>query len=328
MITSSRILLGTIVAFVIVVLGLAAGSQIKKNIDSAPPAASSVTHDTLKADIPPNHNTYEISPPSRGVMLETFPIEIVPHGYATNVTLPARDGADIKTGQRVFLYREDGILLDSLGEVKEIKRQADDMINVSIDLSHNTELDANKIAKGKIILSREKDVPRLPYAALLRNEKAETYIWEVVENSDGTHTAYYKRANVVGGNDLVFVINAGVTSSNVFILNPDSALRDGQKINVRKYMYKPPSQNEDQRIIALVARRNSELKSQAIGLANLNRRAPAMGSISGTPQTGTGSGTTPMGPGCPYQPSAAQSFIDKIKVISAEDAKKAAIPSP
>lgn len=314
-------------AFVIVVLGIAAGFQIKQKMTGTP-SSTPVTRETLKADIPANHNTYEISPPSRGTMLDTFAIDIIPEGYAANVTLPAADGADIKTGQRVFLYREDGVLLDSLGEIKAITQDAG-TINVRIDLSHNTEIAADKIAKGKIIISREKDVARLPYSALMRNEKAENYIWEVVENSDGTHTAFYKRANVVGGNDVVFVINPGMASSNVFILNPDGALRDGQKINVREYMYKPPSQNEDQRIIAHVARRNSELKSQAIGLANLNRRPPSMGAASGLPpQAGTGSGITAMGPGCPQPPGATQAFIDKIKVLSTQEENKAAVPSP
>lgn len=314
-------------AFVIVVLGVAAGFQIKQKMSDTP-SSTPVTRETLKADIPVNHNTYEISPPSRGVMLDTFPIDIVPQGYSASVTVPAGIGADIKTGQRVFLYRDDGVLLDSLGEVKAIEPQAD-TINVRIDLSHNTEIPSDTIAKGKIIISREKDVPRLPYSALLRNEKAENYIWEVVKNSDGTHTAFYKRANVIGGNDLVFVINQGMTSSNVFILNPDGALHDGQKINVREYMYKPPSQNEDQRILAHVARRNSEFKSQAIGLANLNRRPPSMGAASGLPpQTGTGSGITAMGPGCPQPPGATQVFIDKIKTLSTQETNKAAVPSP
>ncbi len=326
MITSSRILLGTIVAFVIVVLGAAFGFQIKQKSSSMP--SSSVTRETLKADMPANHNTYEISPPSRGVMLDTYPVDIVPEGTAANITLSARDASDIKTGQRVFLYREDGILLDTLGEVTAVTQDAG-MITVRIDLSHNLEIPLDKIAKGKIIISREKDVARLPYSALLRNEKAENYIWEVAENSDGTHTAYYKRANVVGGNDVVFAINPGLTSSNVFILNPDAALRDGQKVNVREYMYKPPSQNEDQRIIAHVARRNAEVKSQQTGLANLNRRPPSMGAASGLPpQTGTGSGITAMGPGCPQPPGATQVFIDKIKVLSNQGAAASAQPSP
>ena len=326
MITSSRILLGTIVAFVIVVLGVAVGFQIKQKIDSAP-STSPVTRETLRADIPANHNTYEISPPSRGVMLDTFPVNIVPEGAAANVTLPSREASDIKTGQKVFLYREDGVLLDTLGEVTAITK-ASDTITARIDLSHNPEISPTRIAKGKIILNREKDVPRLPYSALLRNEKAENHIWEVVENSDGTHTAYYKRADVVGGNDVVFAINPGMTSSNVFILNPDGELRDGQKINVREYMYKPPSQNEDLRIMAHVARRNSEYKSAEMGRANTARNAAARAAAAGTPQMGMGSGMAAAGPGCPQPQSTTQSFIDKIKVLSAEEAKKAAVPSP
>ena len=251
-------------------------------------------------------------------MLDTLPVNIVREGTMANVTLSSSEGRDIEKGQKVFLFREDGVLLDTLGEVTAVE-QGSDTTHVRINILHNTEIPLEKIAKGKIIVNREKDVPRLPYSSLIRNEKAETYIWEVEENSDGTHTAHYRQANVTGGNDVVFIIGQNMATSNVFILNPDGALRDGQKINVRKYMYKPPSQNEDQRIMALVTRRNSELVSAARGIDNANRRPSGGGAVSADGIVMAG---------CPQPANATQSFIDKIKVLSTKAANKPAAPSP
>jgi hypothetical protein len=295
---SSRILIGTIVAFVIVAAGLAAGFQIKKQNDRPVP----VTRETLKADIAPNHNTYEVSPPNRGLLLDTYPVEITPEGPVALVKVPAKEAADVKTGQKVFLYRADGLLLDSLGEVIGIDQGSGkdaDFITVRIDIEDNPDVAPEKVAKGKIIVNREQDASRLPYSALLRNEKGETYIWEAEENQDGTYTAYYKRVNVTGGNDVVFTIVPSMMTSNLFILNPDGNLRDGQKINVNKFLYQAPSQYEDQRIAMISEQRKRHLQM------NASAENAAYNSAQQAPSAG-----------CPQPPDTTQAFIKKIQSMA------------
>lgn len=258
MVTSSRILIGTIVAFVVVVIGFGVGMQVRKDRENSPPV------EIAAEEIPFNNNTYEISLPSNGVLLETYSVNIAPEGYLAYARIPAGDAADIKTGQKVFMYDQKGELLDTMGEVLGVSLPDEDkLVLVQINLKNNPDIPPDLIASGKIIIDRQKNVDRLPFSALLRNEKGETFLWEVTEGADGVYTAQRVPVKILGANEVIFSMETMPGHSNIFILNPDEKLRNNQKINVRKNYYRPLTQYEDQRIEAVVSQRLNHIVSSS-----------------------------------------------------------------
>jgi hypothetical protein len=291
MVTSSRILIGTIVAFVVVVIGFGVGMQVRKDRENTPAMEAAVE------EIPVNNNTYEISPPSNGVLLETYLVNIAPEGYLAYVRVPEREAADIKTGQRVFMYDQKGELLDTLGEVLGVSLPDEDKLAlVQINLKNNPDIPPAIIGSGKIIIDRQKNVDRLPFSSLLRGEKGETSLWEVTQGADGVYTAQRVPVKILGVNEVIFSMETTPGHSNVFILNPDEKLRNDQKINVRKIYYRPPTQYEDQRIEAVA---NQRMNSIAVSSAT----PPESSSIS---KCGQPSSTT-------------QDFINQIRALSGTD---------
>lgn len=302
--TSRHILLGTIVAFGVMVAGFAAGMHFqKRNSASSPLTGISSNEAGGESEQTINNHVYEISPPSLGLMLETYAVAIQPEGYITRVEIPADGPAAIEPGQKVFLYNQNGEMKNSLGTIVNVIRQgAAGTAIAEIDIRNNPDVTLEEIAKGKIIIGRHKDAQRLPFSALVRNDKGETFAWEASENIDGTTTVRYKAVKVTGSNDYMFAIETNFQDSNQFILNPDEKLRDGQKISVRKFLYEPPSQHEEARITALVDARLRQIQGeQDIKSAVENNQQVAGGDTS-----------------CAQSPDAAQNFIDKIKMISAE----------
>lgn len=298
MTTTRRILIGTIVALVVIGAGFTAGLRFHDSRNSLRPAQPLAEKDTgiKDASSAGNNATYEISPPSHGLMLETYVINISSTGRIARVEIPAPDAEKIKTGQKVFLYDQNGEILDSMGTIVGVMPSGNFAL-LEIDLLHNPDVSPQNVSRGKIIVDRNMNAFRLPFSALSRNEKGETFVWEAAPNSSGTHSVKYKKIELQASNDNVFAIQLDQQSSNIFILNPDSNLRDGQKVNVRKFLYKPPSQYEDARIASVVERRMRQVES-------LQQIAAATAQNSG------------MSSSCAQSSNAAQDFIDKIKTIT------------
>lgn len=300
----TRILIGAVVCFLIMIAGLLLGFIASKHNFLSGSAQKSNT-----ASKPaPNFNTYEISPPSRATINQTKSVNISPLGPVAFVMLDKSEAGDIKTGQRILLYDDSGTLLETLGEVSEIKAGSDmlaDKVTVHMKLNGDEKVDTSKAVRGEIIISRIPDSARLPLSALIRNEKDETYTWEAVANSDGTTSAYYKRINVAVTTYDYFVIEQNSFSGAIYVLNPDKALQDGQKINVKKILYAGPAQTDESRISELMKRRRFERDAMAAQQAAL--QAPSGANV----QTGAAGANA-----CAPLPNAAAQFMRDVKDLA------------
>jgi hypothetical protein len=307
-ITSSRILVGTIVAFVVIAAGFAIGLKFHEKRASLKTGTSGSSPATFSAGdlLTENNTTYEVSPPSNGRMIETYAINITPEGPMTRVEIPSADSANIKSGQRVFLYAQNGELKDSLGTVTAIIPN-DDKALVEIDLQDNPDVSPKEITAGKIILEHNQNAFRLPFSSLSRNEKGETFVWEVSEGTDGNNIVRYKPIEILARNESVFTIQIDPASSNLFVLNPDENLRDGQPIKMRKFLYQAPSQYEDTRIASLVEKKKL--------LIEQHKQLQAM-----APPPGSG------GTACSQSCNASQDFINKVKSLGDTEKKSATSP--
>lgn len=312
--TTSRILIGTIVALVVVTAGFVAGLHFHEKRNFFKPA-------TLISQSPPEKNaplanmiTYEISPPSLGVMLETYAVNITPNGNIARIELPTVDAEKIKTGQKVFLFDQNGEMLNSMGTVMGIMPSGNFTL-VELNLRNNPDVWPGAVTRGKIIIDRNPNAFRLPYSALSRNEGGETFVWEVTNDANGTYTVKYKPVEIKSTNDAVFSIQTDHQSSNLFILNPDTNLRNGQTINVRKFLYKPPSQLEDARIQSIVEKRIKQIEDKKV--------LPELDPV----PVGDGGDTSGAGEGaCEQSGNAAQDFINKVRTLSEAPPQSAESP--
>lgn len=313
-----RILTGLIIAVLIVGAGLAAGYYFQSNPAALKKIASvAKPQSQQKKTSEPNHNTYEISPPSRGAAITKFPIEITPQNDEATVTAPADAAANVKTGQDVLLYSADGMLLEILGEVKSITPAKNDSVMISIKLNGAEGHPSDIAVRGDIVTEHISQAERLPLTAIVKDERGEPYLWEVIQNEDGISIAYYKAANILASTYDFYIIQQPDSVSNVFILNPDDKLSDGQKINTRKILFSAQPITDDKKVRELVAARiPSNFVDPYAGRALATGCGGGDSTVNATPGAGCGqasSGGT-SGSGCGTGgPDVIQDFIKKIR---------------
>lgn len=311
--TPVRILIGTVAGFLIVAAGVSLGLHYKFGQTNV--AARSVD----PSDSSPNFNTYDISPPSRGALLETLDIPLVPVQNGADVILEKTNAAAIRTGQRVLLYDAGNTLLETLGTVSLMDegRAPPGKILIHLDLNGDRDVSVESVVRGRIVTGRKSDVQRLPLTALVKDGTGLPYLWETHKNEDGTRTVYYKRATVTALTDEFVVIDQPSPGDNIYVLNPDSALRDGQKINTRETLFSASPQTDVGRIEALMKDRNNPYR-QIIKEVD----ASLTGKMSAPPPPGLPHSLQ----GCAQTESATDAFIKEIKTLSTPKQPQASQP--
>ena len=312
-----RILIGGILAAKIIVAGVVAGWYYKGNEDRLKAKAAQLA-ESFKPQPKENLTLYTLSPPSRGVFIEKIstPLSVRENGVAY-IVLEEEQAKGIRSGQNVILYDAQNQILNATGQVISSAYGTDsnsDKITADIKVQTAWNVPRETVARGDIIVQREAGAARLPFIALQTDpsDKKE-YVWESVRDYDGSHKAYKKPATVTRRNNEMVVIDVPYTSSNVFILNPDKNLQDGQKINAVEVFYSPPSEPSYEIIEATlrttfppVAGGAAYDPAEKFGLLNQSytcsaeRAAMAGGAGAGAPASG----------------DAAADFISKIRALS------------
>lgn len=316
---SPRILIGTLVAFLIICAGLGSGFYLYAHKQAAGRQESK----TAEKKTTPNFNTYDVSPPSRATTLDTKEIIINPVGNTAFVLLPKAEAENIKTGQKILLYTAENVLLETLGEVSAVTvgtDQLDGFVTVHMTLQSDDKVDATEARHGRIVLKRVPNSARLPLSALVRDDdENEPYVWTAVNNTDGTINAYRKRAQIIATTYDYFVIQPQGTDSGLYILNPDKDLEDGQTINTRRMLYAAPPEKDDFHIEALMADRRRER------MARLSAEAAATKG----PETSSEPAAAPGGSNsCAAPPNAAKEFMDKVQKLSPVTPTQGSLSTP
>lgn len=292
----ARILIGTTIAFLIIGAGLFTGWFFSTH------KIVSVEEKTERAvqKAEPNFNTYDVSPPSRATVLETYDLVIDGGGATISVPVPKKEAGAIKTGQRVLLYDAQGVALETLGAVKtvELGKDQPDSVMVTIEVQHDVRIDLTQARRASIVIRRIPAAPRLPLSALIQDDKGESFVWEAVQGRDGVSTAYLQKIYVASVTKEFFVLGEGSRRGSLYILHPDDALREGQKINTKNILYQGPPQTEDSRIEVLMEDRRLE-RMEDLNLWNKQNAGAAPG--------------TNMSAACNAQSTSVQSFISSIK---------------
>lgn len=314
---TERILIGTILFFLVIGAGFAAGLYASKNNATVKTATVAPIAQDKKSPRP-NHKTYRVSPPSIGADLTVISVKTVFKNGVAVVQLTAQEAAPIKTGQTALLYNDKGERLGVLGKViKVFQPPENDASPVTITISApNNDLYAEKtFTRAEIAVARNSEAVRLPATSIVE-DKGRTMAWEIFENEDGTHSAYSLDINVLKrSDDYVVIQQVSSDSSNRFILDPDDRLEDDQKINIEKVLYTGPAQTPD---IVIGKNTNRKVQEKLRKMSqDLAFRQPGGHSLSGTNQQAARQLSSAQ---CAQSQISTQAFIDNIR--------RATIPKP
>lgn len=245
---SKRVIIGLAAGLILIVAGLAAGILFRKSIDEI--AVQSVTHVAenkspviaQKENPAPNLKIYTASPPSQGRAYIATPItfENIFASHAV-VMMEKKGAAEILPGQKILLYGADGALLDAVGIIDAIedgKGENKDSKIIRITLNPLPDGKFPAPVRGEIVTNDMPQTHRLPVTALQTDKDGNSYIWEAI-TQNGRRIAKKRAVNGLAKPGAYFIMNRPEYISNVYILNPDDALRDGQVIKIEQTLYSP-----------------------------------------------------------------------------------------
>lgn len=259
-----RVLAGIAAAIIIAAAGVAGGYYAFRTGWSLPASPPLQDRDAAASPVQaeeqhrPNVTTYDASPPSRGSVLRTVGLNVrrQENGRFLGGMIPMSQAGEIAQGQRALLYGPDGALADIGATVSSIAPEKAGGDYASVILIADEEpspqragddSNLNNAERAEIILQRETGAQRLPLSAIVR-KNGEPYLWEVLKMDNGTRKAYLKRTNLLMSSAGMVVVHMPASVSNVFILNPDGELRDGDTVNIRDTYYEGPMQTDDQKL--------------------------------------------------------------------------------
>lgn len=304
---AQRILSGTLILLTVVCLGFAAGfyaSRITPQDKASQPAATSpsaIEHSQ------PNERIYRISPPSIGNGLITYALPALTFKdglYFQKMSKKDADSAGLKKGQSILLYDKDGKLLDAMAEITALGENfgdTDEQITLIANFTQPGITPEFMVNRGEIITGKEQDLSRLPQAAIVKDSNGAPQIWEAHEDGSGKYQAKLVPLPVVRTEGDFVVIGMMPASSNLFILNPDKHLEEGQTIQTEKILYAGPGLTIDYG----VKNRLDEITQAYSKMASVNRERQRKLSRVGT-----------KGGSCGIPAGSAQRFIDTIKMRS------------
>lgn len=309
-----------IVTFVLVLLsvtaaGLATGIFIQKtgNLSKQAQIGSLVTTSPETALYPPplNKNAYIATAPHRGYAHRTLDIEIPSvQGDVAIANIPLSQAMYVEPGQPVYLYNDNAELLALPAKVA--KTSHTDLtplgsITIEIAFSPLPNLPTEKLVAAQIVIASFEAADRLPLTALQKDDKNQPFVWEAIRHQDGTHRAKRRRlerAIEADWETLVYKNREHV--SDIYIVNPDAALSDGQTIVVTEQAFKAPEFLNPSRIASAYAAKVAQYETMKNDQASL----AALATLStGGSACGTSCGTA----------GASQDFIARIRAMAQAD---------
>ncbi|MFA5592363.1 MAG: hypothetical protein WC989_03515 [Micavibrio sp.] len=249
-----KIAAGMIVLLAVIACGIAVGSFMRAyqgGDDGLRRAAPPQAENSGNGQPSFNPNIYDVSPPNRGAHSTLLPVTLTRDGGGMTATarLGAEEGALVGLARPVILYKENGVQINILGEVVAIDREdGGSGFIVTVGLTDDDHAAGSKAVRGDIVVARDSAAQRLPLSVLVKDAGGDEFLWEAVKDSGGQSKAVRHRANILARTYDYVVIHQPDMVSNVYILNPDSALEDGQEIYTNLKHYSAPKETPDARI--------------------------------------------------------------------------------
>jgi len=325
----TRILTGLLICVLVICVGLGTGLYLQHKKSQTQSGTAPVANMAIAPgksapkNVAPNSGIYDVSPPSIGVTLSMYDIDVKPVGNVSFMPLPKKETERVKEGQKILFYDASAVQIETLGEVTKVSPGTDQMEDynmVHILLNGDSAVPASSIAKGRIIVGRDANTQRLPLTALVKNDKGEPFVWEITDNGNGTASVALVPANVVTTTYEYFVIAQDHPSTNIYILNPDEKLQDGQTIKINSILYLAPSNTDEERIAALMQRRAHDRTIKLTAEKDL---------LNGVTPSSAPAPADQASPGCPTsEPSGASAFIDQIEKMTPKQGEQSLPTSP
>jgi hypothetical protein len=297
----------SIVAVGLVLFGLYIGIWANKTLNVT-------TESPSQTEIPaPNTTLYNVSPPSKGRINFTFPIKTVPTGPVTYLTLPSEEARHLEQGQLAFLYNEKDQLIPIIGKLIDVIKGEGANVGttaIRVEIKDTPESPLSDVAHIDIIVGVLKYAQRLPLSALVHHNDESAHVWEVIRADNDSRTAKLRSLpHAPISFDDFFILPDSEYISNVYILNPDASLEDGQTIITSENLYHPSAVPNPDTII-------DEMKFKALLAPERIVMPPDNSACADTPNA------MPSSSSCGGN-SGTINFIERIKQMARDEAAKA-----
>lgn len=312
---SMRMIAGLTAGLILISAGLAAGFAFKKQAGTKTVQEIASPQEKPEAPLEEkapaiNNNTYTVSAPSQGraYMSVPFLFENM-FGLQAMLVLSPERAKDVMPDQAVILYDGNGKPLDAIGVVTSVdngKGHNDENRVIRISLNPLPDGASPAPVHGEIITMEVPQSYRLPLTALKGNEEEGFYIWEAISKENKTTVKKRPITGVKKANNTYFIMNRPAYISDIYILDPDDALRDNQEIKTTASLYSPG------------------IIPNAAQIAAIPRLPPPR--EDNTPEISIACGEQPA---CGSAAGEAAAFIQRIKSLAAEMPKQSKpAPSP
>lgn len=225
--------------------GAGADEDESETVSASASASASISASPFAsaAAVPPNATFYSASAPHRGYAHRTvdFPVRNIAGGLILVFIEGDEEGADLLAAQQPVLFYDDAAEpLPILGQVESVRQGLENFaghLAVRIRFEAVPLVDLAEASRAAVIVEQRELANRLPETALVADpaagSKSGYILWEAVRTQAGGHVA---RRRFV---DDVMVMEGGLAAfavadyiSNIYILNPDANLREGQALTI------------------------------------------------------------------------------------------------
>ncbi len=253
---SVRMIIGLATGLILIAGGFVFGHYWHQRTQE--PLSETTSTTPIKTETKPptaNATLYTVSAPSRGRAYTSVPVTFENLSGAHAIIFLKKDQAkDIKAGQNILLYDANGETLDAVGKVVVIDPGRDafaDYVSITTAIGAEADGQATKPVRGEIVTGELGMTNRLPLSALRYTSDNKPYLWESLRQDDATKNKTAKRF-ITGvrtiKNEFFIMDTPDDYVSNIYILNPDDALEEGQIVSVTETLYTPGIQPNDQHI--------------------------------------------------------------------------------
>lgn len=306
---SATMMSGFAAGLILVVVGFSIGLYTNKVMNSAgqkpPPSTTSRNHtgpddETYNIDVLKPVLAMAVSPPSQGRANITIPVTFQDvFAQQAFVILDINEAKNIKPGQKILLYDKDNQLLPAAGTITSTNIGMGDGMHDSIIVHISLGAHDAPPHHGKIVIEAIPQSYRLPLTALSYTDDGRPFLWEAIRDKNDDDI-YKTKSNFVTNlrvvDDLFFVMDRPAYTSNLFLLNPEGKITEGQSIEIIQALYRPADQPNADYLL--------QTTRKPLNLKNDLNAAPLGGADAGCPASACGGA------------DGASAFIETIKALS------------
>ena len=182
-----------------------------------------------------NAGAYNIARTSNGGLTKTVKLDLGPiNNHEITREFSKKEAHKLKLNQKIILKDKSNTLIDSHGTITALNSKEKN-VDVTVTIPDNIKLE-NLSNELNVIIFQSRVSHRLPYSTVQFDNDDRAFVW-VAETQPNNTTTFKARRKVLGEiyeGDNFFDPNIPKKAYMLFVLNPDTALKEGKEYSFEK----------------------------------------------------------------------------------------------